>query len=208
MTNVLIVEDERLASGMLAQMVNSASDRYNLVDMIKVAAGAEMYCIKGGVDLILMDVCTAGNSSGLEAASKIKSRYPKVKIIITTSAPEYRFIKMAKDAGVESFWYKEYSDEDLLDIMDRTVAGESVYPSEQPDIPIGCASSYEFTPKELETLYWLIKLGSVKLIAEKMNISPAGVDKHIRELKDKTACSTTTELALLAHSTKLVLPEY
>lgn len=208
MTNVLIVEDERLASGMLAQMVNSASDRYNLVDMIKVAAGAEMYCIKGGVDLILMDICTAGNSSGLEAAAKIKSRYPKVKIIITTSAPEYRFIKMAKDAGVESFWYKEYSDEDLLDIMGRTVAGESVYPSEQPDIPIGCASSYEFTPKELETLYWLIKLGSVKLIAEKMNISVAGVDKHIRELKDKTGCSTTTELALLAHSTKLVLPEY
>ncbi|NLB90475.1 MAG: response regulator transcription factor [Clostridiales bacterium] len=208
MTNVLIVEDERLASGMFAQYIKSASERYTLVDAIKVAADAELFCLRGKVDLILMDICTAGHSSGLDAAEKIKKSFPHIKIIITTSAPEYRFIKKAKDAGVESFWYKEFSDEDLLSVMDKTIAGKSVYPKQNPDIKIGCASSYEFTPKEMETLYWLVKVGSIKVIAEKMEISVDGVSKHIKGLKDKTGCANTIELALLAHGSKLVLPEY
>ena len=208
MTNVLIVEDERLASGMFVQYVKSAPDRYTLVDAIKVAADAELFCLRGKIDLILMDICTAGHSSGLDAAAKIKKAFPHIKIIITTSAPEYRFIKKAKDGGVESFWHKEFSDEDLLSVMDKTMAGQSIYPSKKPDIKIGCASSYEFTPKEMETLYWLVKVGSIKIIAEKMEISVDGVSKHIKGLKEKTGCANTIELALLAHSSKLVLPDY
>ena len=208
MNYVLVVEDERLASGMFAQYVKSASDRFALVDCIKVAADAELFCLRSRVDLILMDVCTAGGSSGLEAAEKIKAKFPDTKIILVTSAPEYRFIEKAKRIGVESFWYKEFSEEDLLNVMDRTVAGESVYPQERPDIVIGCASSSEFTPKELETLYWLIKVCTAKAIAEKMGITVDGVNKHIKNLKEKTGCTKTTELAILAHSAKLVLPEY
>lgn len=208
MTNVLIVEDERLASEMLMQYVASASGRYSLVDSIKTAADAELFCLRRQVDLILMDVCTAGNSSGLDVAAKIKAQFPGVKIVIITSAPEYRFIEKARRAGAESFWYKEWSEEDLLTVMDKTVAGESVYPDQTPEVLFGCATSYEFTPKELETLYWLVKVGSVKAIAEKMGISVAGVNKHIMDLKDKTGCKKTMDLALLAHSSKLILPEY
>ena len=50
-----------------------------------------------------------------------------IKIVIITSQPECSFIDRARNAGVDSFWYMTASAESLLQIMDRTMAGESVY---------------------------------------------------------------------------------
>ena len=51
-----------------------------------------------------MDVCTVNEHSGIAAAKEIKSKYPDIKIIIVTSAPDYRFIEKAREAGADSFW--------------------------------------------------------------------------------------------------------
>lgn len=208
MTNVLIVDDERLVRELFTRYINSAPDRYTLADSVEDATNAIMLCMNRNVDLILMDVCTAKNSSGLKAAAEIKKHFPEIKIIIVTSAPEYRFIEKARAAGAESFWYKDVSEDELLNVMDRTVAGESVYPDRTPEVPIGYAGSYEFTPKEMETLFWLVEVVSTKKIAEKMRISEDGVNEHIKHLKEKTGCKSKTELAILASGSKLVLPKY
>lgn len=208
MTQVLIVEDERLTAAMLAQYVHSAADRYSLFDIIRSAADAELVCHGATIDLILMDVCTAKQASGLEAAAKIKQIFPQIKIIIVTSAPEYRFIDKARNAGVESFWYKDSSDYDLLEIMDRTMAGERIYPEHTPEVELGNTNSYDLTPRELETLYWLVKVGSAKEIAKEMGIEVGTVQTNINNLKQKTGCSSKSELAVLAVESKLVLPKY
>ena len=44
----------------------------SLYHVIENALMAEAYCCREHIDLILMDVCTAMNASGLEAAVKIK----------------------------------------------------------------------------------------------------------------------------------------
>lgn len=54
-------------------------------------------------DLILMDVCTAMDANGIEAAEKLKNLYPQIKIIIITSQPEYSYIAHARKSGLESF---------------------------------------------------------------------------------------------------------
>ena len=66
--------------------------------------------------------------------------------------PEYSYLSRAREIGVESFWYKEEQRESLLDVMERTMAGESVYPDATPELQLGLASSYEFTERELEVL--------------------------------------------------------
>ena len=55
------------------------SERYVLYASIENAANAEIACLRGSVDLILMDVCTADEESGLKAAAKIKQYNPKIK---------------------------------------------------------------------------------------------------------------------------------
>ena len=72
--NVMIVEDDPMARKLLEIYINS-SDNYELVQAIESAAMAEIYCMSKQIDLILMDVCTAMNANGLDAAEKIKKNY-------------------------------------------------------------------------------------------------------------------------------------
>lgn len=208
MTNVLIVEDERLAQEMLVQYVRSNPDRYRLVDVTTDAANAVMICKSRKIDLILMDVCTSNNSSGLIAAAKVKELLPQIKVIIVTSMPEYRFIEKARQAKADSFWYKEVSRSELLDVMDRTVAGEHIYPEKTPPVKIGEATSCEFTPKELEVLLHLSAGLSLQEVADKMGVSFETVKSHVKHLLEKTGCTNKTQLAIFASRTRLVLPEY
>ena len=97
MINVMVVEDQAMPRQLFESIIAS-SGRYSLVHSIKNADMADIYCEKSEIDLILMDVCTAMNSSGLEATKRIKSKYPAIKIIIVTSMPEVSFIKRAREA--------------------------------------------------------------------------------------------------------------
>ena len=88
MTNVMIVEDQSMPRQLFELFVKS-SDKYNLLFSIENAGMAEIYCMKHPIDLIIMDVLTAGGENGLDAAETIKKNYPHIKIIIVTSMPEF-----------------------------------------------------------------------------------------------------------------------
>lgn len=100
--SVLIVEDHAMPMQLFEHFVQS-SDKYTLAKSIDCAAFAEIYCMSGQVDLILMDVVTADGASGLDAAEKIKKKYPKTKIIIVTSMPECSYISRAKNLARKGF---------------------------------------------------------------------------------------------------------
>ena len=197
MYNVLIVEDDPMARKLLEIFV-STSEKYHLVPSLDSAAMAELYCMTNQVDLVLMDVCTAMDMSGIEAAAKLKKNYPQIKIIIMTSQPEYSYIDQARKIGVESFWYKEPTAEALLKMMDRTMAGESIYPDSAPVIRLGAALSEDFTERELEVLRELVSGKTDAAIAETLCLSVTRVKQHIQHIREKTQFANRTELAVRA----------
>ena len=204
MIHVLIVEDDPMARK-LFEIILQESDRYIVTAAIESASLAEFYCMTSTVDLILMDVCTALRSSGLEAAAKIKKIYPKKKIIIVTSQPECDFVERARKSGVESFWYKDPSAEHLLDVMDRTMRGESVYPDKLPVLQIGLATSEEFTARELEILRELTSGDTDDEIAKRLHISIHTVKKYVKTLLQKTGFTTRTQLAVMERESGIVI---
>lgn len=204
MIHVLIVEDDPMARK-LFEIILQESDRYKVTAAIESASLAEFYCMTSTVDLILMDVCTAFRSSGLEAAAKIKKIYPKKKIIIVTSQPECDFVERARKYGVESFWYKDSQAEHLLDIMDRTMRGESVYPDKMPILQIGLATSEEFTSRELEVLRELTSGDTDEEIAKRLHISIYTVKKYVKTMLQKTGFTSRTQLAVMARESGLVI---
>ena len=207
MYNVMIVEDQAMPR-QLFEMFIKESENYNLAYSIESAGMAEVYCMNHSIDLILMDVCTALEESGLDAAFRIKQKYPNIKIIIVTSMPEYSYIKRAKEIGVDSFWYKEISREPIIDVMNRTMKGENIYPDTTPEIKIGLASSFDFTEKELEVLKELTSGDSDIEIAQRLNMSVWTVRSHIRHLLDKTGFESRTKLAVVARESGLVILGY
>ena len=204
MTNVMIVEDDPMAQKLLEIFV-AGNSSYQVVHTIESAAIAEFYCMTNQIDLILMDVCTAMNVSGLEAAEKIKARFPHIKIIIITSQPECSFIDRARSAGVESFWYKTASAEDILTVMDRTMAGERIYPDSTPSLKLGNVLSEKFTEREIEVLRLVVAGETDAAIAEKLFLSLRTVKQHIQSMRDKTGFRNRTELAVRARESGLVI---
>ena len=206
-TRVLIVEDQAMPR-QLFELYVKGSERYQVAASIENAAMADIYCAGDQVDLILMDVVTKNGASGLDAAAKIKQRYPQIKIIIVTSMPEQSYLTRAKEAGIDSFWYKELSEEPILEIMDRTMQGESVFPEETPEIPLGNATSKDISEREYEVLRELIRGDTNSEIAKRLFISPETVKKHIQHLLDITGFDSRTELAVRAREAGLVIADY
>ena len=204
MYNVLIVEDDPMARKLMEIFISS-NGNYQLVPSIDSAAMAELYCMTKAVDLILMDVCTAMNANGIDAARDIKKHLPKIKIIVITSQPECSYIDRARDAGVDSFWYKSSTAEEIITLMDRTIAGENVYPDNTPQLKLGDTWSERFSERELEVLRLVVAGETDAAIAEKLFISVATVKTHVQNMKNRTGFRNRTELAVRARESGLVI---
>ena len=204
MTNVLIVEDDPMARHLL-EIYIANSDKYNHIQSVESAALAEFCCRTNKVDVILMDVCTAMNASGLDAAEKIKKSFPHIKVIIITSQPECSFIDRANAVGVDSFWYKNSDADEILSVIDRTMSGERVYPDSSPSLKLGDIFSEELTDRELEVLRELVAGESDAAIAEKLFMSLRSVKGHIQSMREKTGFRNRTELAVRARESGLII---
>ncbi|MBR6410264.1 MAG: response regulator transcription factor [Clostridia bacterium] len=201
---VLIVEDQDIPRELFKIYVD-ASDRFEHLLSISNASAALSVCQNNPVDLILMDVMTELEHSGLDAAEAIKKQFPDIKIIIVTSMPEYSWLSRARKIGVDSFWYKDGQKNSLLDVMERTMAGEHIYPDETPLIRIGNATNHEFTERELDVLKELSTGDTNTEIAKRLFISVATVKSHIQHLMEKTGFKTRTELVSEARGLGIVI---
>ena len=139
------------------------------------------------------------------AAEKIKKSFPDIKIIIITSQPECSFIERAHEVGVDSFWYKSSEAEQILSVLDRTMAGETVFPESTPSLKLGDTFSENLTDRELEVLRELVAGESDAAIAEKLFMSLRTVKSHIQSMREKTGFRNRTELAVRARESGLVI---
>ena len=192
---VLVVDDYSMIR-VAFESIFQGTDRYELVDTLSSAQEAVSYVKSHAVDLILMDIVMAEGISGLEAAKQIKELHPGIRIILVTSMPEVSYINRAREMGVDSFWYKETQGPPILAIMDRTMAGENVYPDAAPSIRIGNALSDEFTAREIEILRELVGGATNTEIASKLGISGQTVKMHITNMLQKTGFRNRLELAV------------
>ncbi len=206
MTNVLVVEDQRMPRENIERIL-ADSKRYTLEASISDASLALITCHRHHVNLVLMDVCTAGSKDGILAAAEIKEWRPQIKIIIITSMVEAGFLKRAKDAGVDSFWYKDISKENLIDVIDRTMAGERIFPDKTPSVKIGLVYSEEFTPAELEILRCICDGLEYEEIALQRGITVNTVKYHVSNILQKTGYANRTRLAIAATNQKFIIPK-
>ena len=173
---------------------------------ISSAELAIIKCKQQPIDLILMDVCTKGSKNGIDAAAEIKQQFPNIKIIIVTSMVEVSYLERAKDAKADSFWYKDLSREELIDVIDRTMAGEHLFPGETPRVKLGFATSAEFTSKEIEVLRLVCEGLEYGEIAEKLNVSVNTVKTHVSHILQRTGYANKTRLAIAVTNKNFIIP--
>ena len=194
---VMIVDDLKMARDLFALYLKD-SETYELIRSLEKAVDVLTYVEWDHIDLVIMDILTNDGTNGLETSRQIKAKFPNVKIVAVTSMLETAWINQAKKIGIDSFWYKEASGEVIMDVLDRTMAGESVYPDKLPRVRLGNVDSSDLSEGEMKVLRLMTTGMSNTRIAEKLGITLSTVKTHIHNMLDRTGCDNRTELAIKA----------
>ena len=204
---VVIVDDEMISRGYMELFIKP-SKRYVIAASLAFASDVLSWCRENPPpDLIILDVMMAEGIDGLTAAADIKRRYPQVKMVVTTSMAETDWLDKARAAGVESFWFKTYSDLSLLEVMDRTMAGESIYPENAPSVSLGNLPAADITPQQRRILRLLAEGLSNREIGEKMYLSPNTVKDYLDDLMEKSGIHSRTALVAKASRLGIVISD-
>ena len=186
MKKVLIVEDQRMPRENMERILLD-SGKYKLCASVNGADVALAVCRREKIDLI-------------------KAEFPDIKIIIVTSMVEVGYLKRAREAKADSFWYKDISPEKLIDVIEETMAGEHIFPDKTPSVKLGLADSSELTAKEIEVLRLVCEGLEYSEIAERMHISQRTVKFHISNILSKTGYANKTRLAIAVTNKNFIIP--
>lgn len=200
---VAVADDFRISRSFFELYIGQ-SERYRLVASFRTAQDAANWCLKHDVDLLILDVLMRGGIDGLTAARTIKQAKPELGVILVTSTAEADWERRAREIGVDGFWYKEYSETSLLELMDEVVAGGAVYPGQTPQLALGNATREQFTERELDVLRELTQGKTNEEIAQTLGISVNGVRFHIKNLLSKTGFSGRLMLVVQANASGIV----
>lgn len=202
MIRVLIVEDQAILRESLARSVGDQPDM-TVVSAIADASEALGVALKERPDMILMDVCTEHDSNGIVAAARIKEQLPECRVIIMTGMPEITFVDQAREAGVDSFVYKNVGIDELFAVMRSTLAGYCTFPKPSESIFSGTAALDDV---ELSILRLACEGKSRREIAAELFMSEGTIKRRISEILNKTGYDNIMRLAVRAVTEGSIVP--
>ena len=181
MTTVIIVEDNTFMRQHFEKMF-ADDPRYRVVGVFQDAIEAVDACRNGGVDLVLMDVLTLHDHSGLAAGKRIKESGRRTKVVAATSLIDPEVLAKARQGGADSLWYKDHGDADLMEVIERTLAGEHIFPDTSPDVELKHIRSAQLTPRQMKILRLFADGLGYDEIAEKVHLTSRGVRWNLDEI--------------------------
>ena len=191
---VLVVADRMIHRLYFENVIQNSSCYLHVGSESNMKVG-EKKCGQTQVDLLLVEVVDRKGYTNFEKVKTLKEKYPYIRIIMITPVPEHTYPRRAKACGADSLWYTENQSEDLLYVMDHTMAGEKIWPERRLPARIGQLRSDQFTEKELLILREVVQGYTNKQISERLNMSYYTVRDYVKAMLEKTTLRSRTELA-------------
>ena len=205
MHKVLIVDDHESMSDSLKLILEESED-FEVVGTLQSAAFAELFCQRIKPDLVIMDVCTDGDVSGLEATKMIREKHSEVKIIVMSGFNEVTYSPRAKEAGAHAFVFKSKSLDFFAEVAASVMEGETYYAQPQTiPMPTG---EVPLTEREMEILRLMCKYMTSKEIAHELFITERTVKFHKANMLAKTGFEKSIDLAFYMVSNGWINPLY
>lgn len=203
MINTILVEDDLYMQRHFAERL-AAEGGFHLAGIYSDAFQAEKHCGEA-INLILMDVQTQHKHSGLAAAERIKKAFPYIKIVIVTSLVDPEVLRRARLGAADSLWYKDHGTAELMDVVQRTLKGEKIFPDASPSVEMEGTMSDHFSPRQLDILRLYIKGFTYQEIADKLGISRNGVRWNLDDMVIKGSFENREALVATAIENKLMV---
>jgi DNA-binding NarL/FixJ family response regulator len=161
-------------------------------------------------DIIVLDIVMPG-LSGLEVATKIKTQYPSIKILLLSSEKGEDIVSDAIKIGVEGFLSKLDLGSDLPKAIKAIIQGSKFYGKEISEIMYAVLVAEKvignqkqshhdklFSERELEIISLCANGLKAREIAEKLFISKRTVEWHRTNIFQKLGINNNLELVRYA----------
>lgn len=205
MKKIIIIEDQNLVREILENEIKASNE----IDVVASSDNADnMVSLyeKYSPDLILSDIYTKNNASGLENAKLLKNKYPDSKIILMTGVLEVNLLSQAKEIGVESFIYKNCSANELISVILQTLHSYSIYPN-MNDNKSKISLLKDLTSKELSILTLFCSGYDREEICSLLAISSGTLKNRISSILTKTNFMNIHKLSIYCISNQLIIPK-
>ncbi len=204
MINTVITEDNLFMQNHLRRMLE-ADKRFNVIGAVRDAAEAEELCKNKKIDLVLMDVQTLHNNSGLAAGERIRKKNNNTKVIIVTSLVDPEVLAKARKGSADSLWYKDHGKSELMEVINRTLSGEKVFPDCSPNVELNDMFSDDISPRQLNILRCFVKGMTYDEIAEELKLSKNGVRWNLEQIVEKGGFKNKHEMLAAVIENKLIV---
>ena len=200
----MIIEDNLFMQNHLTGML-LADERFEVAAAVRDAFEAEKICASENIDLVLMDVQTLHNHSGIAAGKRIKESGKGTKVVIVTSLIDPDVLAKARAGAADSLWYKDHGTTELMEVIDRTLNGEKVFPDTSPSVELKDMFSSDITPRQIDILRRFVKGMTYDEIASDLNLSKNGVRWNLDQLVEKGGFLNKHELLAAVIENKLIV---
>ena len=196
MIKILLVDDQKILLEGLVKILSPMED-LSIVGTCTLSELTEAACRRLCPDLVLMDICMEGRTSGIQICERLKTSFPDLRVILMTGMQEIAFLDWARAAGADSFIYKESSGEAFADCIRATMAGAQIYPDALGTSSFG-ETGVQLTERELAILQRVCRNMSYHEIAQELGITKRTVSFHISNMLSKTGHKSIIGLAVEA----------
>lgn len=152
-------------------------------------------------DIVLVDLNMKG-MGGIELISKIKEKYPDIKILVLTTFYDDKNITLAIAGGADGYLLKDSGKDAILGAIDQIMNGRNVIDNKVMQRLAALmggklhtsAMLDDMTEREREICSLLAQGLTNKQIAEKLYISEGTVKNYISAIYDKTGIHDRAKL--------------
>lgn len=204
MINTIIVDDNLYVQKHFGNMFE-ANPRFHIAGIYRDAFEAEKACKAEKIDLVLMDVQTLHNHSGLAAGKRIKAACPWTKVVVVTSLVDPEILAKARRGCADSLWYKDHGDKDIMEVIEETLAGGHRFPETAPDVELKDTFSSKITPRQLEILRRFVIGMTYDEIAADLKLTKNGVRWNLDKIVESCGYKNKHELLAAAIESKLIV---
>ena len=207
-TRVVLIEDHRVVSRGLRTYLESFND----IRVTGIAASGEEALKKldeWSPDVVVMDLMMPGGMDGIETTRLVRSRFPRVRIVVLTASTDEARLIASLRAGAIGYVRKDAEPEVLLSavraaaqglsVIDPSVAGTALL-----DLARGGPPEEELTERELTVLRQLAHGCTNREIADKLFISEETVKTHLGNILGKLQLTHRTQALIYALKHKLI----
>jgi DNA-binding NarL/FixJ family response regulator len=164
----------------------------------------------GAFDILVLDI-SLPDRNGLELVREIKSVKPKLPILMLSVHPEEQYAIRALKAGVAGYLNKESAPEQLVQAIERIVAGgRYISPTLAETLAANVGGEGEGAPHEMlsdREFTVLLRIGagkSVSEIADELGLSVKTVSTYRARILEKMNLNSNAELIRYVIDHKLV----